>query len=68
MDANQAIQTWSGMAYQGNAFWNMYSINPSAQMQAPLSLRFTSTSGAVVTANNIITTFQAATINTGVAL
>jgi hypothetical protein len=67
-DQNQAIPSWAAMTYEGNAYWNMYSINPSSEMKAPLSLRITSSCGTVVTANNVITTFQAATIDTGVAL
>jgi len=68
MDNNHAIPTWTAMTYEGNSYWHMYSINPSSEMTAPLSLRFTSSCGTVVTANNVITTFQAATIDTGVAL
>lgn len=67
-DGGQAVPTWTTMSYQGNSNWNLYSVNPLLAMSAPLSLRFTSTDGTVVTANNIITTFSAATINTGVAL
>jgi hypothetical protein len=67
-DNSQAIPTWTAMNYEGNPYWNMYSINPSFEMKAPLSLRITAACGTVVTANNIITTFQAATIDTGVAL
>jgi hypothetical protein len=67
-DHKHAIPSWTAMTYEGNPYWNMYSINPSTEMKAPLSLRITSTCGTVVTANNVITTFQAATIDTGVAL
>jgi len=68
-DNSLALPFWTLMTYEGNQFWNMFSISPSGQqMKAPLSLRFTLVSGQVVTANNIITTFQAATVDTGVAL
>jgi len=59
---------WTRMSYQGNEYWNMYSVNPSSQMKAPLSLRFTGTNRNVVTADNIISAFQSATLDTGVAL
>jgi hypothetical protein len=65
---SSATSMWTRLSYQGNEYWNMYSVNPSTQMKAPLSLRFTSVNGNVVTANNIISAFQSATIDTGVAL
>jgi len=68
MDNDKAIPSWTAMTYEGNPYWNMFSINPSSDMKAPLSVRFTATNGDVVTADNIITTFQAATIDTGVAV
>jgi len=68
MDTNGAISTWTRMAYQGNDYWNLYSISTSSQMQAPFSLRITTTSGQVTIANNIISSFTAATINVGVAV
>lgn len=60
--------TWTRLAYQGNTYWNLYSANPSTPMTAPLSLRVTGVNGNVVTASNIITSFQATTIDTGVAV
>jgi len=68
MDSGVAIPNWSAMSFQGNEYWNMYSILPGLQITAPLSLRFTATDGTVATASNIISSFQAATINTGVAV
>jgi len=59
---------WTRMSYQGNEYWNMYSVNPANQMKAPLSLRFTGVNRNVVTADNIISAFQSATLDTGVAL
>lgn len=65
---SSASATWTKLALQGNAFWNLYSYNPSSQIVLPLSLRITSISGSIVTATNIITSFQAATVDTGVAV
>jgi hypothetical protein len=65
-DASSAA--WTTMSYQGNEYWNLYSANPSQQMTLPLSLRFTGASGEVVTSTNIITAFQSATLDTGVAV
>jgi len=65
-DASSAA--WTTMSYQGNEYWNLYSANPSQQMTLPLSLRFTGTDGQVVTSTNIITAFQSATLDTGVAV
>jgi len=59
---------WAKLSYQGNSFWNLYSYNPSAPIVLPLSLRFTGTDGTVKTANNIITSFQATTVDTGLAV
>jgi len=60
--------TWNTMSFQGNNYWNLYSFSTSTQMVVPLSLRFTAADGSTVTANNIITSFVATTIDTGVAL
>jgi len=60
--------TWSTMTLQGNDYWNLYSFGPTQALVVPLSLRFTRIDGTVVTATNIITSFQAATINTGVVV
>jgi len=68
MDSGGAIPNWTLMTYQGNDYWNMYSVSPSTQMSTPLSLRFTATNGQVVIASNIITSFQAVSIDTGVAV
>jgi len=65
---SSASASWSKLSFQGNDFWNLYSYNPTAQIVLPLSLRITGVSGTVVTANNIITSFQAATVDTGVAV
>lgn len=65
---DSATSTWTKMNAQGDQYWNLYSANPSTQMTLPLSLRFTGTNGKVVTATNIITAFQSATIDTGVAV
>jgi len=60
--------TWSTMTLQGNDYWNLYSFGPAKALVVPLSLRFTGTDGNVVTATNIITSFQAATVDTGVVV
>jgi len=60
--------TWSTMTLQGNDYWNLYSFGPTQALVVPLSLRFTGTDGNVVTATNIITSFQAATVDTGVVV
>jgi len=60
--------TWSTMTQQGNDYWNLYSFGPAQALVVPLSLRFTGTDGNVVTATNIITSFQAATVDTGVVV
>jgi endoglucanase len=60
--------TWSTMTKQGNDYWNLYSFGPAQALVVPLSLRFTGTDGNVVTATNIITSFQAATVDTGVVV
>jgi len=65
---SSASTSWNKLTYQGTDFWNLYSYNPSAQIVLPLSIRITSVSGNVVTASNIITSFQAATVDTGVAV
>jgi hypothetical protein len=65
---SSANALWARLSYQGNEYWNLYSVNPSTQMKAPLSLRFTGVNGNVVTADNIISAFQSATVDTGVAL
>jgi len=65
---SSASASWAKLSYQGNAFWNLYSYNPTAQVVLPLSLRITGVSGNVATANNIITSLQAATVDTGVAV
>jgi len=65
---SSASASWTKLSYQGNAFWNLYSYNPTAQVVLPLSLRITGVSGSVATANNIITSLQAATVDTGVAV
>jgi hypothetical protein len=65
---SSANALWTRLSYQGNEYWNMYYANPSTQMKAPLSLRFTGVNGNVVTADNIISAFQSATVDTGVAL
>jgi len=65
-DASSA--SWTKASFQGNAFWNLYSYNPTSQVVLPLSLRITSVSGNVVTANNIITSLQAVTVDIGVAV
>jgi len=59
---------WTTMTVQGNEYWNLYSANPAQAMTLPLSLRFTGTNGNVVTADNIITAFQSASVDTGVAV
>lgn len=60
--------TWTTMAFQGNEYWNLYSVNLPQPITLPLSLRFTGTDGNAVTASNIITAFQSATLDTGVAV
>jgi len=60
--------TWTTLAYQGNEYWNLYSVNLPQPITLPLSLRFTGTDGKAVTASNIITAFQSATLDTGVAV
>jgi len=63
-----ASSTWTKMSFQGGDYWNLYSVSPTQPMTLPLSLRFTGTGGNVVTANNIITAYQSATLDTGVAV
>jgi hypothetical protein len=63
-----ASTAWTRMTLQGDQYWNLYSANPTQAITLPLSLRFTGTNGNVVTATNIITAFQSATVDTGVAV
>jgi len=63
-----SVKSFVTMGYQGNAYYNMYSYQPTQQLVAPISLRFTSTSGTVSTASNIITSFQAIVIDTKLVL
>jgi len=63
-----ASAAWTRMTVQGDQYWNLYSANPTQAMTLPLSLRFTGTNGNVVTATNIITAFQSASIDTGVSV
>jgi len=67
MDSN-LIKSWTTMSYQGDSNWNMYFYQPTQPMVTPISLRFTSTSGQVSTASNIITSFQAIVVNTKLTL
>lgn len=59
--------SWTRMTFEGNQYWNMYSFNPSSQIAAPISLRFNGASGSVI-ANNIVTSFQSSTVDTGVSV
>jgi len=63
-----SIKSFVTMSYQGDANWNIYSYQPAQSMVAPISLRFTSTSGEVSTASNIVTSFQAIVIDTKLTL
>jgi len=62
-----ASRTWTRMTFQGSDYWNLYSFNPTTQLTAPISLRFNGANGSVI-ANNIISAFQSATVDTGVSV
>jgi len=64
MDNDSAVPSWTAMSYQGDANWNMYSYNSAKAMATPLSLRFTSASGQVSIATDIITSFQSGVVDT----
>jgi len=63
-----SIKNWAAMSSQGDSNWNMYYYQASQQMSTPISLRFTSASGQVSIANNIITSFQAIVVDTNITL
>jgi len=67
MDSS-AIKSWATMSYQGDSNWNMYSYQPIQQLSTPISLRFTSASGQVSIASNIITSYQAIVVDTTLTL
>jgi len=67
MDSS-SVKSWATLSYQGDSNWNMYSYQPSQQLLAPISLRFTSASGQVSIASNIITSFQAIVVDTTLTL
>jgi hypothetical protein len=59
--------SWTRMNFEGNQYWNMYSFAPASPISAPISLRFNGANGSVI-ANNIVTSFQASTVDTGVSV
>jgi len=63
-----SVKTWATMSYQGDSNWNMYSYQATQQLVTPISLRFTSASGQVSIASNIITSFQAIVVDTNLIL
>jgi endoglucanase len=63
-----SVKTWTTMSYQGDSNWNMYSYQATQQLVTPISLRFTSASGQVSIASNIITSFQAIVVDTNLIL
>jgi len=63
-----SIKSWAVMSSQGDSNWNIYYYQASQQMSTPISLRFTSVSGQVSIANNIITSFQAIVVDTTITL
>jgi hypothetical protein len=67
MDSN-SIKSWTTMSYQGDSNWNIYFYQPTQSLVTPISLRFTSTSGQVLAASNIITSFQAIVVDTTLSL
>jgi len=62
-----ASRTWTKMTLQGNEYWNLYSFNPTNPLTAPISLRFNGANGSVI-ANNIISSYQSAIVDTGVTV
>lgn len=63
-----SINSWTIMNSQGDSNWNMYYYQASSPLSTPISLRFTSASGQISIANNIITSFQATVIDSKVTL
>jgi hypothetical protein len=59
--------SWTRMNFEGNQYWNMFSFAPTSPIVAPISLRFNGANGSVI-ANNIVTSFQASTVDTGVSV
>lgn len=59
--------TWTTMAFQGDAYWNMYSFNPTTPLKTPISFRFNGANGSVI-ANDVISSYQSATVDTGVSV
>jgi len=67
MDSN-LVKSWTTMSYQGDSNWNMYFYQPTQPLVTPIYLRFTSISGQVLAASNIITSFQAIVVDTTLSL
>lgn len=68
MDSGSTIPHWTTMQFQGDDYWNMYYILPDAGVAVPLSIRFNFKDGASKIVNNLITSFEYTTINTGIVL